>query len=121
MAATADGGPPSQERGPPVTPEEPDPQSIKTEEYASESIRIVDPAPDQIAQVDLIREDMRGHIARVLVWALVLFLGFALLSSWIHIMPENRAALFDVLQLIIGPMIGLVGAVIGFYFGEKKG
>ena len=66
------------------------------------------------------REDMRGHIARVLVWALVLFLGFALLSSWIHIVPENRAALLDVLQLIIGPMIGLVGAAVGFYFGEKS-
>jgi len=66
------------------------------------------------------REDMRGHIAKVLVWALVLFLGFALLSSWIFMVPENRAALHDVLQLIIGPMIGLVGAVVGFYFGEKS-
>jgi hypothetical protein len=63
---------------------------------------------------------MRGEIARILIWALVLFLGFALLSSWIHIVPENRAELREVLQLIIGPMIGLVGAVVGFYFGEKS-
>lgn len=72
-----------------------------------------DPAPE--------REKIRGEIARVLVWALVLFLGFALLSSWIFMAPDNRQALVDVLQLIIGPLIGLVGAVTGFYFGERKG
>lgn len=98
------GGTSGQDRGPPIEIEVGRQDAVKAR-----------------LELDKQREDLRGELARILIWALVLFLGFALLSSWISMVPDNRQALLDVLQLIVGPMIGLVGAVIGFYYGEKKG
>jgi hypothetical protein len=72
-----------------------------------------DPAPE--------RERKRGLIALVLVSALcgMIVLAFA----FMFIMPlttENIEALKSVLALIFAPIVGLVGAVTGFYFGEKS-
>jgi hypothetical protein len=72
-----------------------------------------DPAPE--------RERKRGLIALVLVSALcgMIVLAFA----FMFIMPlttENIEALKSGLALIFAPIVGLVGAVTGFYFGEKS-
>jgi hypothetical protein len=72
-----------------------------------------DPAPE--------REKKRGLIALVLVAALcgIIVLAFA----FVFVMPvttTNIEALKSVLEIIFAPIVGLVGAVTGFYFGEKS-
>jgi hypothetical protein len=70
-----------------------------------------DPAPE--------REKKRGLIALVLVSALcgIIVLAFA----FIFFVPAaNVELLKSVLEIIFAPIVGLVGAVTGFYFGEKS-
>jgi Ca2+/H+ antiporter len=72
-----------------------------------------DPAPE--------RERKRGLIALVLVSALcgIIVLAFA----FVFVIPrttENVEALKSLPALIFAPIVGLVGAVTGFYFGEKS-
>jgi hypothetical protein len=71
-----------------------------------------DPAPE--------REKKRGVIALVLVSALcgVVVLAFAC----IFLVPAaNIELLKSVLDIVFAPIVGLVGAVTGFYFGENPG
>lgn len=74
-----------------------------------------DPAED--------RERVRGRIAQTLVWLLVSIAGLSLIvGAWLALRTENGIeALKIVLELILTPIVGLVGAVTGFYFGEKSG
>ena len=49
----------------------------------------------------------------------IIVLAFA----FVFVMPlktENVEALKSLLALIFAPIVGLVGAVTGFYFGEKS-
>jgi hypothetical protein len=72
-----------------------------------------DPAPE--------RERKRGLIALVLVAALCGIIVLAL--TFVFVMPvttTNIEALRSVLEIIFAPVVGLVGAVTGFYFGEKS-
>lgn len=69
-----------------------------------------DPAPE--------REKIRGWIALILICLLVAIVVAAFISLW-----SQWASLKDlkgVLEVVLGPIIGLVGAVTGFYFGEKS-
>jgi hypothetical protein len=75
--------------------------------------KLYDPAPE--------RERKRGLIALVLVAALcgIIVLAFA----FVFVMPvtaTNIEALKSVLEILFAPIVGLVGAVTGFYFGEKS-
>lgn len=72
-----------------------------------------DPAPE--------REHKRGVIALILVSALcgIILLAFA----FIFFSPDastNLDVLKSVLEIIFAPIVGLVGAVTGFYFGERS-
>jgi hypothetical protein len=72
-----------------------------------------DPAKD--------RESVRGRMAMTLIWLLVGVIGASLLTVWV-VRPEDGVEdLVEVLKLVFGPLVGLVGAVTGFYFGEKSG
>lgn len=82
------------------------------------------------------RESKRGEIAIVLLWVLVLvtispFLavlieGFCFystypLSVFAKTCPDiSGKYIKDILQIILTPLVALVGAVTGFYFGERK-
>lgn len=82
-----------------------------------------DPAPE--------RENVRGTIALALVWTLVVVIGVVVLAG---LAIESACYSKDVctaetielktmskvLELVLTPLIGLVGAVTGFYFGEKS-
>lgn len=78
------------------------------------------------------RENVRGRIAMWLVWTLV---GLIVLVSLIALgtqiacslngaaCPTPTTELVSVralIELILTPLVGLVGAVTGFYFGEKS-
>ena len=72
-----------------------------------------DPAPE--------REQKRGLIALILVSALcgIIVLAFA----YAALMPSSTAtteALKSLLEIVFAPIVGLVGAVTGFYIGEKS-
>ena len=82
-----------------------------------------DPTPD--------RENVRGLIAQALVWTLVVVIAAVVLSGLITAYachakdacsPEavEIKTLRAVVEIVMTPLIGLVGAVTGFYFGEKS-
>ena len=66
-----------------------------------------DPAP--------YRDRMRGYLAGTLVgilgFTIILSLGAA--AFW----PDRSQAILDVLNVILGPLVALVGAATGYYFG----
>ena len=64
--------------------------------------------------------ESRGTIALILVWALVGVLVFSVVSSWFVMTTENRDALVRILEIVLTPLVALVGAVTGFYYGEKS-
>ena len=74
------------------------------------------PLPSAIP-VEQQREALRGRIA---AWLLAI-LGFIVVGSFVSLWFGwgETAALTDLLTLLFAPMIGLVGAVTGFYYGEK--
>ena len=77
------------------------------------------------------RENIRGNIAMRLVWTLVALVGgsFLLAAASIALCSgtacnASTASLEPVkavVQLLLTPVVGLVGAVTGFYFGEQSG
>jgi hypothetical protein len=85
--------------------------------------KIYDPTPD--------RETIRGTIAQALVWTLVAVIGCVLLTGLAtmvgcHTKDACSAETVElktvraVIELVFTPLLGLVGAVTGFYFGEKS-
>lgn len=82
-----------------------------------------DPAPD--------RENVRGTIALALVWTLVAVIAIVVLAGvvTVYACQGKDACTADtvemktfriVIELVFTPLLGLVGAVTGFYFGEKS-
>lgn len=72
--------------------------------------RPYDPAPA--------RENVRGWIAQ----ALICILGGTILVSfvflWLH--ADKSKELHDFLAVIFGPLVALVGAATGYYFGASS-
>ena len=62
------------------------------------------------------REQVRGKIALILTWCLV---GIVAVSLILILTRVSIDKIKDTLELILSPIVGLVGAVTGFYFGEK--
>jgi hypothetical protein len=81
---------------------------------SSLEVATYDPAQD--------RERVRGRIAQILVWLLVGIVVVSLGAGvWLGLKTEEGIeSLKLVLELVLTPIIGLVGAVTGFYFGEKS-
>jgi multisubunit Na+/H+ antiporter MnhC subunit len=78
------------------------------------------------------RETIRGTIAQALVWTLVVVIVAVILMGLVtaygcHAKDTTCSAdaielktTRAVIELVLTPLIGLVGAVTGFYFGEKS-
>jgi hypothetical protein len=77
------------------------------------------------------RETVRGTIAQALVWTLVGVIAAIVLAGLVtayachfkdSCTPETVEikTLRAVVEIVMTPLIGLVGAVTGFYFGEKS-
>ncbi len=78
------------------------------------------------------RENVRGKIALRLVWLLIAVISIAMLIAGLATLSCTSAAkcpdefgglkpVKTILDIVIAPLVGLVGSVIGFYFGEKAG
>lgn len=67
------------------------------------------------------REHMRGILALILVGLLtvtvLLALGAVMFRNYD---TDTMDRIKDVLAIVLGPVVGLVGAVTGFYFGEQS-
>lgn len=61
---------------------------------------------------------MRGIIALSLLGLLAFVVGGALATLWFDLAPFEDLEGF--LVIVFGPLIGLVGAVIGFYYGARS-
>ncbi|MFQ5565674.1 MAG: hypothetical protein ACE5EU_04855 [Paracoccaceae bacterium] len=77
------------------------------------------------------REQKRGQIALMLVWLLVGIVigGFAIVIGKAVCVGVGGTTMCDslkvadvrpLIEMLLTPIVGLVGAVTGFYFGEKK-
>ncbi len=64
------------------------------------------------------RENIRGIIALGLIALLSAVVVVSLILIWVH--PERSKELHELLVLVFGPLIALVGSATGFYFGSKE-
>ena len=94
---------------------------------AATTSQIVEKSYDPTAD----RETIRGTIALALIWTLVLVIAAVVLTGLVTVYgchPKNACTtetvelktIRVVIELVLTPLIGLVGAVTGFYFGEKS-
>lgn len=63
------------------------------------------------------RENFRGVIALGLIALMAITVFFSLLLVWVH--PDRTKELHDLLALVFGPLIALVGTATGYYFGSQ--
>jgi amino acid transporter len=69
------------------------------------------------------REDVRQYIALISLGSLALLVIFSFVLMFIVLFRTNSVQLSevkDIIVVIIGPVTGIVGAVVGFYFGERR-
>jgi hypothetical protein len=72
--------------------------------------------PGTLLPIPYQRERRRGQIALLLVALLVAVVVLSFAALWF--LPTNRFdSLMKLLQILFAPIIGLVGAVTGFYYG----
>ena len=64
------------------------------------------------------RENVRGQLAKGLVWllALIVVVSFAILVF----APHRSDGLRELLTIVFGPITALVGAAVGYYFGSQE-
>jgi hypothetical protein len=73
-------------------------------------------------------DDIRGKIALCLIHLLTFIVVATFVSIWIPVLIAWRAGgyidistpLKDMLQLLLAPVVGLVGAATGYYFGVSS-
>lgn len=65
------------------------------------------------------RESVRGWIALSLIALFALMMSVSFAFMWVH--PDRSKDLHDLLALLLGPLVALVGAATGYYFGSKAG
>ena len=65
------------------------------------------------------RESVRGWIALSLISLLAVVVLFSFAFTWAH--PDRSRDLHDLLALLLGPLVALVGAATGYYFGSQAG
>jgi hypothetical protein len=75
------------------------------------------PAGERVAQQ---REFARQLIAVLIVGSLFVIVVFSYLSLWYKKDGMIISDITGVLDKLISPVVGIVGAVTGFYFGERQ-
>lgn len=99
--------------------EEPGEPSASDYDFTAEP----DVSPPPIAslgdKVALKRERMRGWVAGALIALLVSLEAALLVVAVIKVRPFNSDFFALLLTGLLTPVVTLVGAVLGFYFGEK--
>ncbi len=66
------------------------------------------------------RENVRGHLAYIVVGLFALLVGLTLwIASKAVTNNDELQRLMQMLGVLLAPVVALVGAVTGFYYGEK--
>lgn len=90
-------------------------EALASASAATPGIRDYDPRPAQDRARSIITGALLGITATVVVGAFVM-------SSWAlgrdASLEDNRKTILAVLNVVFGPLIALLGSVIGFYFGS---
>ena len=63
------------------------------------------------------RENVRGAVALLLIGLMAATIVASFILLWIH--PDRSRELHDLLALVFGPLVALVGAATGYYFGAQ--
>lgn len=82
------------------------------------SIIAIERPADKPYDPDKDREQIRGYIALGLLALFMLIVFGSFLSLIFHWIPLND--LKEILTIIFGPLIALLSAVTGFYYGEQS-
>jgi hypothetical protein len=99
-------------------PDDPPPEEV---DFTGESDTPLPPGPtigDKIARQ---RESIRAWLAGGLAALLALLDLSVLILAFLKVHPLDHDLLDILLAGIVNPVVVLVGAVLGFYFGEKAG
>jgi len=64
------------------------------------------------------RENYRGIIALILIGLMSTLIAASFALFWIH--PDRSKDLQQFFSLIFGPVVALVGAATGYYFGSQS-
>jgi len=72
----------------------------------------------RVKDVDVKREDARLFISIMIIAPLPLTFVLAFLYIWCH--SGQIEVVRQLVDMLLTPLIGLVGAVTGFYFSDKK-
>jgi hypothetical protein len=67
---------------------------------------------------DKTRENYRGLIAMILISVMSTLIAASFALFWIH--PDRSKDLQQFFSLIFGPVVALVGAATGYYFGSQS-
>ncbi|MGY1692004.1 hypothetical protein [Geodermatophilus sp. SYSU D01105] len=66
------------------------------------------------------RERARGRISLALLGVLFVVIATILGAALALVRPFNTEVLGLLLSGLLGPVVGLVGTVVGFYFGQES-
>jgi hypothetical protein len=78
----------------------------------------------EVESLDRTRENTRASIAYYLIYLLFLTVGASIalpvIFSIIGFVEDPTAVIQDIGSTVLTPIVGLIGAVIGFYFGGQR-
>lgn len=63
------------------------------------------------------RENFRGIIAFLLIFIMASIIAASFMLFWIH--PDRSDKIQQFFSLVFGPVVALVGAATGYYFGSQ--
>jgi len=67
----------------------------------------------------LARDNIRGVIAK---WLVLLLAAIVIVPFWFIAWRSGQAeSVKEILQIVIGPVVALVGSATGYYFGVERG
>lgn len=101
--------------------EEPPQPSAPDYDFTAEPDASPPPAPTLGDKVSLRRERVRGWVAGGLIALLVGLEAALLVVAVLKVRPFTSDFFALLLTGLLTPVVTLVGAVLGFYFGEKAG
>lgn len=80
------------------------------------------PSPVSTRQATAPAREPQWRTRKRLAYAMLALLALLVLSAIVAMFTElDLQRIKDVMAIVFGPVAGLVGAVVGFYFGAKTG
>jgi hypothetical protein len=78
------------------------------------------PAEAVASITERMREDARTRIAYIIVGSLAFIVLATFATIWLHAEIKSADDIVKIVQAVLSPVAGIVGAVMGFYFGARQ-